>query len=170
MSRPYLALEVVEVVTDGQGESQQFFERLLWLLKGDGDAARLERDPCGEILEFLRQNLNRGFNQKLGPFQPFLLQLRQNHGHVMPALPFVVAIVALGEAAQVGDERITIGQAVGTDVLGDAGSHDLLGAAAADAEQKFDCGAIGERVGEDLQFTDDFVDFAVPGWFCGHVI
>ena len=88
----------------------------------------------------------------------------------MPALPFVVAAIPLGEAAQVGDEGIPVGQAVGADVFCDAGSHDLLGAAAADAEQEFDRGAISERAGEGLQFTDDFVDFAVPGWFCGHVI
>ena len=60
MGRPHLALETLEVVADGHGKGQQFFERFLGLVKGDGDAARLEAHPRGEVLELLCHNLNRG--------------------------------------------------------------------------------------------------------------
>jgi hypothetical protein len=54
-----------------------------------------------------------------------------------------------------GDEGIPIGQAVGADTLGDAGSEDLLGAAAADAQQEFEGGAVDKRPGQALEFADD---------------
>jgi hypothetical protein len=133
---PHLALEALEVVADGHGESQQFFERLLWLVKGYGDAARLKAHPRGEARELLRQDLKRGLDEKLGPFEAVLLQPGQDFSDVAPAPPFIVAVVALGEAAQTGDEGIPIGQAIGSHPLGNAGSEDLLGAAAADAEEE----------------------------------
>ena len=116
----------------------------------------------------LCHNLNRGLDQKLGPFETILLQLRQNFRDVAPALPLVVAIIPLGEAAQMSDEGIPIRQAARADTFGDAGSHDLLGPAAADAEEEFEGSAIDERAGEGLKLPDDIVDFAVPDGFCGH--
>ena len=168
MDGPHLALEPIEVVADGHGESEQFFERLLWLLKGDGDAAWLKGHTRGEILELLRQDLNRGLDQKLRPCEAILLQLSQNFGDVTAAAPFIVAVVALGEAAQMGDEGIPVGEAVGTDTLGNTGSEDLLGAAAADAEEEFYRRAIDERARQALELAEDVVDFAVPEGFCGH--
>jgi hypothetical protein len=93
----------------------------------------------------------------LGAFEAILLQLGQDFSDVAPAAPFIVAVIALGDAAQMGDEGIAIGQAVGTDTLGDAGSEDLLGSAAADAEQEFEGGAVDERPGQALEFADDVV-------------
>ena len=168
MDGPHLPLKPIKVVADGHGECEQFFERLLGLLKSDGDAAWLKGHTRGEILELLRQDLNRGLDQKLGPFEAILLQLSQDFGDVAAALPLVVAVVALGEAAQMGDEGIPIGEAVGTDTLGNAGSEDLLGAAAADAEEEFYCRAIDERARQALELAEDVVDFAVPDGFCGH--
>jgi len=148
---------VVEVVADGHGESQQFFERFLGLLKGDGDAAWLKGHACREILELLRQELKRGLDEKLGAFESVLLQLSKDFGNVAPTLPFIVAVVALGDTAQMGDEGIPIGQAVGADALGNAGSEDLLSAAAADAEEEFEGRPVDERPGQTFQFVDNFV-------------
>lgn len=72
------------------------------------------------------------------------MQLSQDFGDVAPALPFIVAVVALGDAAQVDDECVAISQAVGSHPLGNAGSEDLLGAAAADAEEE-NRGSRGQR-------------------------
>jgi hypothetical protein len=140
----------------------------LWLVKGDGDAARLKAHPRGEVLELLRHNLNRGLDQKLGAFEAILFELRQNLGDVAAATPFIVAVVALGKAAKMGDEGIPIGQAVGTDAVGDAGSEDLLSAAAADAEEELYGRAIDERARQGFELAQYVVDFAVPEWFCGH--
>ena len=63
MDGPHLALEAIKVVADGHGESEQFFERLLWLFKSDGDAARLKTHPRGKIHELLRQDLKRGLDK-----------------------------------------------------------------------------------------------------------
>jgi len=168
MDGPHLPLKPIKVVADGHGECEQLFERLLWLLKSDGDAAWLKGHTRGEILELLRQDLNRGLDQELGPCEAILLQLRQNFGDVTTAAPFIVAVVALGEAAQMGDEGIPVGQAVGADTLGDAGSEDLLGAAAADAEEEFYRRAIDERARKGFELAEDVIYFAIPEGFCGH--
>ena len=163
-----LALKAVEVIADGHGEGQQLFQRLLRLVEGYGDAAGLQPDPRREVLELLRKNLDRGLDQELRPFQALLLQLRQDFGDLAPALPLVKAAVAFGQAAQVGDEGIPVGQTVGADAVGNARGQDLLGSAAADAEQEFHRGPVDERAGKRLKLPDDVVDFAVPDWFCGH--
>jgi len=168
MSRSYLTLKALEIVADGHGKSQQFLERFLGLVKGDGDAAGLQVDTRRKVHELLRHNLKRGFDEKLGPREAILLELRQNLGDVTAATPFIVAVVALGEAAQMGDEGIPIGQAVGSHPLGDAGSEDLLGAAAADAEEELYRRAIDERPGQALEFAEYVIDFAIPEGFCGH--
>ena len=59
------------------------------------------------------------------------------------------------------------GQAARADALGNAGSEDLLGAAAADAEEEFKGGAVGERARQGLQLAEYVVDFAIPEGFCG---
>ena len=161
MRGSHLALKALEVVADSHGQGQQLFERLLWLVKGDGDTARLETHPRGEAIELLGHNLNRGLDQKLGPCEAILFELRQNLADVPAAAPFIVAVVALGEAAQMGDEGIAIGEAVGTDTLGNAGSEDLLGAAAADAEQKFEGGTVDERAGRDCARAVVWLDSAI---------
>jgi hypothetical protein len=168
MGGPHLAFEVLEVVADGHSESQQLFECFLGLVKGDGDAAWLEGHTRGEILELLRQDLKRGLDKQLWPCEAIFLQPGQNFGDVTAAAPFIVAVVALGEAAQMGDEGIPIGEAVGTYTLGNTGSEDLLGAAAADAEEEFYRRAIDERARKALKLAEDVVDFAVPDRFCGH--
>lgn len=68
---------------------------------------------------------------------PVLPQFLQDVGDVFPALPFIGCIFAIGETAEMGDQGIAICQAVGSDAVGDAGSQDLLGASAPDAEQEF---------------------------------
>jgi hypothetical protein len=42
-----LALKAVGVVADGHGEGQQLFERLLWIVKLDGDPAGLQAEARG---------------------------------------------------------------------------------------------------------------------------
>ena len=49
------------------------------------------------------------------------------------------------------------GQALGSHPIGDAGSEDLLGAAAADAEEELKGRPVDERPGQALEFADDVV-------------
>jgi hypothetical protein len=165
---PDLAVEEVEVVADGHGEGEQFFEGLLGVVEGNGDAAGFEADAGGEVLQFLREDLNRGLDQKLGPFQLILMQLGEDAGDLAAALELIKAVLAFGQAAQAGDQLIAIGQPARSNAIGDAGGHDLLGAAAADAEEEFDRRAIDERTGLRAQHGNRAIEFVVPGGFSGH--
>src|ERR1700722_6091141 len=100
MDGPHKPLELIKVVADGHGESEQLFERMLWPLKSNGDAAWFKGHTRGEILELLRQDLKRGLDKQLWPCEAIFLQLRQNFRDVTAAAPFIVAVIALGEAAQ----------------------------------------------------------------------
>ena len=51
-----------------------------------------------------------------------------------------------------GDQGIAIGEAVRPDAVGYGGGHELLGAAAADAQEKFHCGAVDKGAGEGSEF------------------
>jgi hypothetical protein len=66
------------------------------------------------------------------------------------------------------DQSIAIRQAAGAYVVGDTGSHDLLGSAAADTKQEFDSGPVNERAGKDLKVPGNLADSAIPERFCRH--
>ena len=159
---------MVEVVADGHGESQQFFECLPWVLKGYGNAAGLQIDTRRKVHELQGQDLKRGLDEKLRPLESILLQLSEDFGDMVSPFSFIIAVVALGDAAQTGDEGIPVGQAVGADPLSDAGSEDLLGAAAADAEEEFEGRTVDERPGQALKFPDTSSDLLYQEGFCGH--
>ena len=162
------AFEAGEVVGDGHGEGEQLFERLLGVLELDGNAARFQPHAFGEVFELLREDGDGGFDQERRPFQALLVKLGEDAGDLALALDLVEAVVALGEPAQAGDEEVSVGEAAGADAVGNGRRHDLLGAAAADAQEEFDRRPIHKRPGEGLQRPDDVLDFAVPGWFGGH--
>ena len=92
----------------------------------------------------------------------------EDFAQAMAATAFVVAILSIAKLAKAGHQEVAIGQSIGADVVGDAGRHDLLGAAAADTEEEFDGGAIDERAREGFESLEDVGDFGVPDWFCRH--
>lgn len=165
---PGNAFETREVVGDGHGEGEQFLQSLPGLEELDGNAARFQTHALGEVFELLGEDGDGGLDQEWGPFQPFLVKLGQDPGDFALALDLIEAVVAVGEPAQAGDQEGAVGEAAGADAVGDGGGHDLLSAAAADAQEELDGGAIDEGAGKDLQLPDDLVDFAVPGGFGGH--
>jgi integrase len=79
------------------------------------------------------------------------LPLGQELGEGAPALPLGIAIFSRGQAAQMGDEGSAISETVGADAIGNAGGENLLGAAAADAEQEFEGGAVDAGAGQRLE-------------------
>ena len=162
------ALKPFKIIPDSHGEGEQFFECLVRLVERDGDAAWLEPDPGGEGVELLREDLKRRLDQKLRHFLAVPLPLGQDFGELAPALALVMASVTIGQVAQVGDEDLPIGEPVGADAISNARSEDLLSAAAADAEQEFEGGAIDEGAGKSLELLNDVIDFAVPEGFGGH--
>jgi hypothetical protein len=110
-------LETFKIIPDGHGEGEQFFQRLVGIVEGDGDAAGLESDADGKIRKFLRQDLEGSLDEKLRLLETVLFQLRQNLGKLAAALALIKTVVALGQAAQVVNENLPIGQAVGADAV-----------------------------------------------------
>jgi len=103
------------------------------LIELDGDAAWFQPDASGEVLKLLGQNLKGGFDQEARLVKALLVELGEDGGDFAAALELVNTILAGGEMAEVGDEGIAVGEGAGAEVVGDAGGHDLLGAAGADA-------------------------------------
>jgi hypothetical protein len=163
-----LSLKPIEVVTHRHGQRQELFKCLLGLIKRDRNAAGFQPYAFRQVLQLLRQNLNRGFHQQLGAFQSFFLTRRQGGCNFAPTLDFIMALLALGQTAQMRNENIAIRQPIGADAVHYAGGHDLLGSASTDTEQEFDGRAVDERAGKNFELPDHVIDFAQPAWFCRH--
>jgi hypothetical protein len=162
------ALETVEVVTDGHCQSKKFFEGLVGMGKLDDDPARFETDAGRQILKLLAENLGRRFDQQARPLAALLFQLDQFGGYLLSTAQFVVVAIALSKAAEVSDEGVPVGEAVGADPLSDTGSQNLLGATTADAQERFYGGAVDERAGKGFENLDYCWDSAVPKGFGRH--
>lgn len=103
------------------------------------------RTPLGEVGKLLVEERCRGFDQELGLSDPLLPQIRDQVGDFAPALDLIETVVAGGELLKTGNQSVAQGQSVGSDVVENARSQDLLGAAAADAEKKLEGSAIAAR-------------------------
>ncbi len=162
------AFELQEVVGNGHGKGEQLFECLAGFVEIQGNPAALQAHALGQIFEFLLDGSRRGFDQQGRMIEALLPQTGEGLRKVLAAAAFIVSVIAAGECAQVINQNIAIGQSAGADAFGNARRQDLLSAAAADAEEEFDGGAIDEGTRKGLQVLDDVVDFAVPGGFGGH--
>jgi hypothetical protein len=164
----YGALEPVKIITYRHGEGKQLFEPLLRLIELDRNAAGFEVDTGRQVLEFLVHNGRGRFHDQLRTFDAFTAQF-VNEGRNLAAAPdFVEGLRAGCDLLEVVDQRSAIGESVRADPVHNTGSHDLLSAASADAEQEFKGGAIDERAGKGLELLDDLIDLAIPDWFCRH--
>lgn len=114
------------------------------------------------------EDLGGGFDDQPRPLETVPPEGIEQAGHFPPPLDLVVAIVSLGEALEAEDEGLAIGQSIGADAMGNAGSEDLLGSAAADAEEKLECRAVDGRVWKILKLPDDGGEITIPLGFCGH--
>jgi hypothetical protein len=94
-----------------------------------------------------------GFHGNLGLLEAFLAEPPEDLGEPAPALYLVIALLVPRPLLQASDPSVPIRQSVGSDPAADTGSQDLLGAAAADAQQEFDRGAIDERAGRSPEFV-----------------
>src|ERR1017187_4867908 len=162
------AFEAVEIVADRHGECQELFEGFARLLKLHGHAARFETDSGWQVFQLLIDDRDRAFNDQFRLVEPFPPEAVELLGYLAPALYLIIGVVTMGEPAQTGDQEVAVGQTVGADAVGDRGRHDLLSAAAGDAQEEFHGGAIDERAGENIELPDDVVDFAIPGGFGRH--
>jgi hypothetical protein len=83
-------------------------------------------------------------------------------------LPFIDGGLPRCELLEAGDELVPVGDAAGADLAGNSGLEQLLGAAAADAEQSFERRAVDPRVGQGMERGDHGWQAAEPEGFIGH--
>jgi hypothetical protein len=129
-----LALKPIEVIADRHGQRQELLQRLVRIIELYSDPASFQTNTGRQVGQFLIHYRDRGFHQKLGPFNPLFPQLLNNGGYLPTALHFTKAVITLCEAPQPDNQLIAIGEPVASNAVLDRGSHDLLGAAPTDAQ------------------------------------
>jgi len=162
------AFEPVEVVADGHGEGEQCVESLLRWGKLDGDAAGFESHPGGQVLKVLIDDGGSRFDQQLGLSEPLLPEGADQAGHLPPPLDLVRGVLAGGDALEMCDQGVAIGEPAGPDAIDDAASEDLLSASAADAEQKLELSAGDTGAGIGSKFLQNMGQITIPAGFSGH--
>jgi hypothetical protein len=154
------------LIADGHGECEQLLESLLRRRETDGDLAGGQRDVGRKVGQRLVHDGGRRLDGKAG--LPGRVQVREGASQTSSPLPFVVGSFAGGEALQVGEELVAMGEAARTGLERDAGGEELLGAAAADLEDTFDGGAIDPGLGQGIQVGRNLVQVAEPHRFVWH--
>ncbi|HMF77760.1 MAG TPA: hypothetical protein VK604_19040, partial [Bryobacteraceae bacterium] len=144
-----------KVIPDGHSEGEEFFEGFLGCGKLDGDLARGERNPSRKVGKHLIDDGGRSLDGH--PMPGRFVQGFEGPGEALAALALVGSGVASGQLPQMGNKQFPVGEAIGADLERDAGGEDLLGAAAADAEQAFDGGAIDPGLGQGTQLRENLV-------------
>ena len=165
---PCSSFETVEVVADGHGEGEEPFKCLPRVLELYCDPAGLQTYARGQGFKLLVDDGDRSLDDELGAFEAVAAQLPDQAGDFASPLDFVEGVLAGGDLLEAADKGIPVGQAAGSDTAGDAGGHDLLGAAAADAEQELESRAIDVGVGMVAQTLYDGWQLTVPDRFLGH--
>jgi hypothetical protein len=139
-------VKLLKVIADGHGEGEEFFEGFLGGGELYGNAAGGESDAGREIGKNLIHDRSGGFDGNAG--LPGRAEFFEGPGEPLAALAFLRSDLAGGELLQVSDQPAAVGEAAGADLERDAGGEDLLGAAAADAEEALEGGAVDPRVGQ----------------------
>jgi hypothetical protein len=160
--RPDDLFKPLKVVADGHGEGEEFLEGLAGFPEFHGNVTRGEGDAGRQVGELLGQNPVRSFDEELRVFEAFAAEPVENRSHAAAAAAFELFVFTRSESPQVADENLAIRQTVRAHVVRDAGGEELLGAAAADAEDRFDGGAVDEGAGKSPEFGADVVDIAEP--------
>lgn len=168
--RPGAAFEAFEIIADGHSERQKLFESFMGLFEFDGNAAGLEMDAGRQMFQLLADDLYRRFDKKLRLFDALPPETVEDCGHPAPALHLIMTLAALSQPAEMMDQLIPVGKSICADVIGNAGSHDLLSAAAADSQKQLDRGTVDERAGKRAELPDNLIEVTVPGWFGGHSV
>jgi hypothetical protein len=132
------------------------------------DPAGLDLHAAGKLVHLLAHYPDGSFDQNLRPFQAIPPELIEKFGYFAAAGAFVKDILTSCETAEMANQSVTVGQTTGADMVRDTGAHDLLGAAASNAEKDFDGGAIDERAGKRLKLPDNSIEMAVPDGFGRH--
>ena len=131
--------------------AKSFSSACLGLVELHDDPAGFDLNAGGKLVHFLAHYLDRRFHQNLRPLQPVFPQSFEQFGNFAAPGVLIRNIVTSRQAAKMGDEHLAVHQTVGADMVGNTGSHDLLGAPSPDPEENFNGGAVHERAGKSLE-------------------
>ena len=162
-------IETLGIVAHGHDEGEQL------LLGFIGSGKAVQHDAAGrkmhagrQSLEFLVHDGGRGFDENAWVLLSFAVQLVENRVEAVPALNFEAHGLTRCQAAEMPDDLLPVGQPIFADRLADQRLQDLLGAPAADAEYKFERGAIHPRGGKSFELFDGNFEPGMPGRFVRH--
>lgn len=110
----------------------------------------------------------RARRRQLGLSEPLLPEGADQAGHLPPPLDLVRGVLAGGDALEMCDQGVAIGEPAGPDAIDDAASEDLLSASAADAEQKLELSAGDTGAGIGSKFLQNMGQITIPAGFSGH--
>jgi len=121
----------------------------------DNNLACSELNAGREICKSLVKNGGGCFDGNAG--LPGCAESIEGVGETVTPLAFKGSSVPGRQLPQVGDQPITICKTVGADLERHARSEDLLGPAAADAEEAFYGGTVNPRVGQGSEIREDLI-------------
>ena len=139
-------IEGLAVLADGHGERHKFLEGLVGLAEANRNGAGSQLHAFRESLEivpFELAKLDRGYLDQHGRLaRPLLAELRQVFPELFAAALFVIGFLAGGDALEMSDDLGAAGDQAGAHAPLGERSQELLGAAAAHAEQGLDGRAV----------------------------
>jgi len=157
---PHPVVEGLAILADGHGESRQFLEGLVRLAKAHGDGSRAEFHAVRQSVEIVRFDPP---SQGLGDIDPhgglpdpLLAGLRETFGESIPAAFFIIGFLSGGDSFQMAHKIGAAGHHAGSDTANRDGREKLLGAAAADAQERLESGAVDPRLGAVFELAEGF--------------
>ena len=171
--RGHLGIEGLAVLADGQGERHEFLEGFVGLVEADRNGPGIQfhavREPR-EILPLELAKLDRGYLDQHGRLpQPLLAELRQVFPEVLAAALFVPGFLSGRDALEMSEDVGAAGDQAGAHAPLGKRSQELLGATAADAEQRLDGRPVHPGIGGVVfQLADGLGKAVEPQGFIRH--
>ena len=160
------AVKLFRIVPHRHDECKQF---LLGLVRRgevlDQDAARGQTNPLGQIFKFLVDDGVGRFDQNPRLLASLCMPRLNQPRKAFTPLAFVCGGIAFRQLSQIGEDIFLQSEAVLADGTPDERLQNLLSAPAADAENRFEQGAVDPGGGKGGEFGFGFVKPVIPGRF-----
>ena len=169
--QPYPFIEPCAILADRHGQRHQFLKRLLGVRETHHDGANGQFDAfrkAFQIVALKASDLGVGhFDEHRRSFDPPAASLGEMSPEPLPPLPLEVSILPRGNSFQMGDQLGAVGYQAGPHALGN-GSQQLLGAPAADREQRLEGSPVDPWLIVLFKLTDSLGQAVEPQRLIGH--
>jgi hypothetical protein len=96
--------------------------------------------------------------------------LRETFGESIPAAFFIIGFLSGGDSFKMAHQIGAAGHHAGSDTANREGREKLLGAAAADAQERLESGAVDPRLGAVFELAEGFGEPVEPQRFVWHFV